>query len=220
MIRYEHHYYDGAWQKPSTTDSIDVLSSATEEAIGRVPKGNAEDVDRAVKSARTGVRRRVGADHRRRARGVARQAGRGDEGAGAAGGRSDHPRSRYGDRFCDEGAGRIPDLRDRAQRQVHPRVSLRRRARQFAHRQGSGRRRRLRHAVELPAASDCREDRAGACRRMHRGAQTGGDCAAERADAGRRGPRDRACPPACSTSSAARVASSARPLSVIRTSTW
>jgi aldehyde dehydrogenase (NAD+) len=52
MIRYEHHYYDGAWQKPSTTDSIDVLSSATEEAIGRVPKGNAEDVDRAVKSAR------------------------------------------------------------------------------------------------------------------------------------------------------------------------
>ena len=52
MIRYEHHYYDGAWQKPSTTDSIDVLSSATEEAIGRVPTGNAEDVDRAVKSAR------------------------------------------------------------------------------------------------------------------------------------------------------------------------
>jgi aldehyde dehydrogenase (NAD+) len=52
MIRYEHHYYDGAWQKPSTSESIDVLSSATEEAIGRVPKGNAEDVDRAVKSAR------------------------------------------------------------------------------------------------------------------------------------------------------------------------
>ena len=52
MIRYEHHYYDGAWQQPATSDAIDVLSSATEEAIGRVPKGNADDVDRAVKSAR------------------------------------------------------------------------------------------------------------------------------------------------------------------------
>jgi acyl-CoA reductase-like NAD-dependent aldehyde dehydrogenase len=52
MVRYEHHYYDGAWQKPSTADAIDVLSSATEEAIGRVPKGTAEDVDRAVRSAR------------------------------------------------------------------------------------------------------------------------------------------------------------------------
>ena len=52
MIRYEHHYYDGAWQKPSTADAIDVLSSATEEAIGRVPKGTAADVDRAVRSAR------------------------------------------------------------------------------------------------------------------------------------------------------------------------
>jgi aldehyde dehydrogenase (NAD+) len=52
MIRYEHHYYDGAWQKPATADAVDVLSSVTEEAIGRVPKGTAADVDRAVRSAR------------------------------------------------------------------------------------------------------------------------------------------------------------------------
>ena len=52
MIRYEHHYYGGDWQKPSTADTIDVISSATEEAIGRVPRGSAEDVDRAVKAAR------------------------------------------------------------------------------------------------------------------------------------------------------------------------
>jgi len=52
MIRYEHHYYGGDWQKPSTADAIDVISSANEEVYGRVPRGTAEDVDRAVKAAR------------------------------------------------------------------------------------------------------------------------------------------------------------------------
>ena len=52
MIRYERHYYGGEWQQPTTTDTIDVISSATEEVIGRVPRGTAEDVDRAVKAAR------------------------------------------------------------------------------------------------------------------------------------------------------------------------
>jgi acyl-CoA reductase-like NAD-dependent aldehyde dehydrogenase len=52
MIRYERHYYDGDWHEPSTTETVDVISSATEEPIGRVPRGNAEDVDRAVKAAR------------------------------------------------------------------------------------------------------------------------------------------------------------------------
>ena len=54
MIRYEHHYYAGDWQKPLTTDSIDVISSASEQPIGRVPRGSVEDVDRAVKAAREG----------------------------------------------------------------------------------------------------------------------------------------------------------------------
>jgi aldehyde dehydrogenase (NAD+) len=52
MTRYEHHYYDGAWQKPAGTQFIDVLSSATEQVIGIVPRGTQEDVDRAVKAAR------------------------------------------------------------------------------------------------------------------------------------------------------------------------
>lgn len=54
MIRYERHYYGGDWQAPTTTDTIDVISSATEEVIGRVPSGSADDVDRAVKAARAG----------------------------------------------------------------------------------------------------------------------------------------------------------------------
>jgi acyl-CoA reductase-like NAD-dependent aldehyde dehydrogenase len=52
MIRYERHYYGGDWQNPTTTDIIDVISSATEEVIGRVPRGGVGDLDRAVSSAR------------------------------------------------------------------------------------------------------------------------------------------------------------------------
>jgi acyl-CoA reductase-like NAD-dependent aldehyde dehydrogenase len=54
MIRYEKHYYGGDWQTPSTSDTLDVISSATEEVIGRVPRGSADDVDRAAKAARAG----------------------------------------------------------------------------------------------------------------------------------------------------------------------
>jgi acyl-CoA reductase-like NAD-dependent aldehyde dehydrogenase len=52
MIRYERHYYGGDWQQPSTSETIDVISSATEEVIGRVPRGTADDVNRAVQAAR------------------------------------------------------------------------------------------------------------------------------------------------------------------------
>jgi len=53
MIRYDRHYYGGDWQKPSTIDTLSVVSSATEEVIGCAARGTAEDVDRAVRAART-----------------------------------------------------------------------------------------------------------------------------------------------------------------------
>jgi aldehyde dehydrogenase (NAD+) len=52
MIQYDQHYYGGGWQKPLGSEFIDVISSSTEEVIGRVPRGSAEDVDRAVQAAR------------------------------------------------------------------------------------------------------------------------------------------------------------------------
>jgi acyl-CoA reductase-like NAD-dependent aldehyde dehydrogenase len=52
MKVYEHFYIDGRWQKPAGTETIDVRSAATEEVIGRIPKGTAADVDRAVAAAR------------------------------------------------------------------------------------------------------------------------------------------------------------------------
>ena len=54
MHAYDSHYYGGAWQAPAGTGTIDVTSSATEAVVGRVPRGTAEDVDRAVKAARAG----------------------------------------------------------------------------------------------------------------------------------------------------------------------
>ena len=54
MTSYDKHYYDGAWQASTGTETIAVISSATEQEIARVPRGTPEDVDRAVKAARRG----------------------------------------------------------------------------------------------------------------------------------------------------------------------
>jgi acyl-CoA reductase-like NAD-dependent aldehyde dehydrogenase len=52
MRTYDSFYIGGEWVKPSGSATIDVVDSATEEVIGRVPEGTADDVDRAVKAAR------------------------------------------------------------------------------------------------------------------------------------------------------------------------
>jgi acyl-CoA reductase-like NAD-dependent aldehyde dehydrogenase len=52
MIVYDKHYCDGDWHASSGTDRIEVISSASEDVVARVPRGTAEDVDRAVKAAR------------------------------------------------------------------------------------------------------------------------------------------------------------------------
>lgn len=54
MPSYDKHYYDGAWQASTGTETTAVISSATEEEFARVPRGTTEDVDRAVKAARRG----------------------------------------------------------------------------------------------------------------------------------------------------------------------
>lgn len=45
-------YIDGQWAPSSGTGMIDVICSSTEEVMGRVPEGTAEDVDGAVRAAR------------------------------------------------------------------------------------------------------------------------------------------------------------------------
>jgi betaine-aldehyde dehydrogenase len=45
-------YINGQWIASTGTGSIDVVNPATEEVIGRIPEGTAEDVDKAVAAAR------------------------------------------------------------------------------------------------------------------------------------------------------------------------
>ena len=45
-------YIDGQWVDPIGTGTLDVINPATEESIGRIAMGNAEDVNRAVAAAR------------------------------------------------------------------------------------------------------------------------------------------------------------------------
>jgi acyl-CoA reductase-like NAD-dependent aldehyde dehydrogenase len=48
----ENHYISGEWVPSTGSNTIDVISSSTEEVIGRIPAGTAEDVDKAVAAAK------------------------------------------------------------------------------------------------------------------------------------------------------------------------
>jgi aldehyde dehydrogenase (NAD+) len=52
MRDHDKVYIDGAWVASAGSGSIDVIDANNEEVIGRVPQGNAQDVDRAVKAAK------------------------------------------------------------------------------------------------------------------------------------------------------------------------
>jgi acyl-CoA reductase-like NAD-dependent aldehyde dehydrogenase len=54
MTSYDKHYYDGAWQPSTGSETVAVISSVTEAEFARVPRGTAADVDRAVMAARRG----------------------------------------------------------------------------------------------------------------------------------------------------------------------
>jgi acyl-CoA reductase-like NAD-dependent aldehyde dehydrogenase len=45
-------YIDGAWVPSTGAAHIEVINSTTEEVMGRIPEGTAEDVDKAVKAAK------------------------------------------------------------------------------------------------------------------------------------------------------------------------
>lgn len=49
---YDSLFIDGQWMKPSSSETIQVISPGTEEVIGSVPTASIEDVDRAVTAAR------------------------------------------------------------------------------------------------------------------------------------------------------------------------
>jgi aldehyde dehydrogenase (NAD+) len=52
MLVHDRLFIDGDWRASAGSDAIDVLSSSTEQVIGRVPRGTASDVDAAATAAR------------------------------------------------------------------------------------------------------------------------------------------------------------------------
>ncbi len=52
MLVHDRLYIDGDWRPSAGGDAIDVVSSATEQVIGRVPRGTASDVAAAAAAAR------------------------------------------------------------------------------------------------------------------------------------------------------------------------
>jgi betaine-aldehyde dehydrogenase len=52
MKTYDKLYIGGEWTPPSGKGSFDVINASTEEVMGRIPAGDATDVDRAVRAAK------------------------------------------------------------------------------------------------------------------------------------------------------------------------
>jgi acyl-CoA reductase-like NAD-dependent aldehyde dehydrogenase len=52
MLVHDRLFIDGDWRPSSTSDTIDVVSSSTEQAVGRVPRARADDVHAAATAAR------------------------------------------------------------------------------------------------------------------------------------------------------------------------
>ncbi len=52
MRNHQQLFINGNWQTPAGAGLIDVTSASTEEVIGRIPEGTAEDIDRAAEAAR------------------------------------------------------------------------------------------------------------------------------------------------------------------------
>ena len=177
---------DGEWVEAASGKTFETLDPATEESLGWVAHGAAEDIELAVAAARRcfddersdwrrmtpsergKVIHRIGdlierhADELADARDARqRQAARGRQGGGRRAGRRPVP-LHVG--LGDEDRGpHDPDLRRHLARVGVLRL----------HAQGAGGRRRADHPVELPVADGGLEARPGAGGRRHRGAQAG-----------------------------------------------
>lgn len=52
MKVYDAMYINGQWVRPEGNETLDVINSATEEVMGRIPQGTSRDVDKAVAAAK------------------------------------------------------------------------------------------------------------------------------------------------------------------------
>ena len=187
-------YVGGEWVAPLAVETIDVVNPYTEEVIGRIPAAGADDVDRAVAAARAAFPGWAATPPAERAAYLAaiaeKLSERGDELAVTISAELGMPIGLS--RLIQVG---LPTMTF-ASMPGAARGARGRGDRQLARRPRAARRRRGDHAVELPAAPDRGQGRAGARRRLHRRAQAVRGHAAVRRSRWRRSATRSGCRPA------------------------
>ena len=181
-------YINGEWVDPVTPKAMDVIDPSTEEAIGRISLGSAADVDKAVAAAQAAFESFSQTSQEERVEllgrivaGYQARIGEMAETISMEMGRSGLARQ------GGPGALRPRPLRRRPERAEG--LRLRRDPRHDEHRQGTGRRLRPNHALELADQPDRLQGRAGARRGLHDGPEAERGGAAQRDPARRDSPR-------------------------------
>ena len=201
MKAYDKLYIDGAWVEPSGKDTLDVINS--DDRRGHRPRSRpaTRTTSTAAVDGRQGGVRRLVADVGGGAGQVpARASTRAWAPAWTRSPRSSPTRSAC--RRCCRSSSRSACRMAASPSTAAARrgVPVRGAGRQLARRARARRRRRLHHAVELPAAPDRRQGRACAGRRLHGRAEAERGGAARRLHARRDHRRGRPARRACSTS--------------------
>ena len=209
MIIRDKLYIGGAWTPSSGSEMADVINSTTEEVMGRVPRGTAK-----MLTARCARRKTPSPRGRRHPWPSAPPICKRSPTAGSAA-RRRSARSSRARWACPSGSHRSSRWASRWRPSARsPRIlaelPVRGAHRQLAGRARADRRRRLHHAVELPAAPDRGEGGAGAGRGLHRRPQAERGRAAQRVHAGRDRRRRRAARRRLQPGHRARARSSAR----------
>ena len=154
-------YIGGEWVEPTGDGVIEVIDSTTEQVMGTVPEGTPADVDRAVAAARTAFElwSQVPVHERAAAcAGIGMQlAARGEEIAALVSREVGMPIE-----LSAQIQAGLPTMDFMSMPDVAEQIELGGAGRQLADRPRAGGRRRLHHAVELPAAPAQREGGAGA----------------------------------------------------------
>ena len=202
----DRFFIGGEWVAPSTSSMFDVIDSGTEELFVRVAEAQAPDVDRAVGAARQafddGPWPRL--SHEERA-GYLRAIGEGLAARPATSARSGRAQSGVLHKVAQySGVGRRRDVRHvrgfadtfavRGAGDADPRRGVR------PARAGAGRGGRRDHPVERAGVADLAQDRAGAPRGLHGGAEGRRRRRRARRTSSPRSPSRSGCRRACSTS--------------------
>ncbi len=183
-------FIDGKWEKPRRGGMLDVIDPATEEVIHRAPAATYDDIDTRRQSCPHRLRQRPMAEAygQRSAPSISARSptrSRKDAMSLAPGSKSPTTASRCrkhcGTSTMPPAASAImPDLPRNSTHNPEETIAARRhRVSRRACRARTARRRRRDHTVELSVADGLLEGGAGACRRLHHGAETVGADAAD-----------------------------------------